>query len=164
MSNLEELKKKYEELGKEIERLEKEKRWRAKDLENYYYIDEEGCVNSIFEDNSDCDVFKYKTRNYFKTEKEAQRHLDNINTYYELMNLAEELNKGEKIDWENMEQNKYSVSFDVELKLLHQRNTHFYKRIGEIYCLDANFLEIALERIGEDRLENLFKEERDENS
>lgn len=83
MNNLKKIKKKYEELGKEIERLENEKknkRWRA--------------------------------------------DLDNINTYYELMDLAEKR----------------------------------LKAICQIYYLNENFLEIALERIRKERLEKLFKE------
>lgn len=163
MKNLEELEKKYEELGKEIEKLKKEKsckRWRAeKKIEQYFYIDNSGIIGLVYEDSDDVDDYNYKTRNYFKTEKEAQRYLNNINTYYELMDLAEELNNGEKLNWNNINQLKYAISFDSQIGILKQVNYHNYKDIGQIYCLDENFLEIALERIGEERLENLFKEE-----
>lgn len=162
MNNLEELKKKYEELGKEIERLEKEKsckRWRAEQRQSYYFVDEDGDINSVYDQDDITDRYNFKTRNYFKTEEEAQRHLDNINTYYELIDLAEELNAGKKIDWDNFNQNKYAISFDVQIRILHQTNCRYYRGLREIYCLDENFLKIALERIGEERLENLFKEE-----
>ena len=118
MNNLKKLKKKYEELGKEIERLENEKknkRWKA--------------------------------------------DLDNINTYYELMDLAEELNKGEEINWGNMYQEKYCIYYDAITKTLCDAIYKRFKAIGQIYCLNENFLEIALERIGKERLEKLFKEE-----
>lgn len=162
MSNLEELKNKYEELGKEIERLEKEKRckrWRAEEEKEYFYIEESGYINGVMEFFDKVDDFNYKTRNYFKTEEEAQKHLDKINTYYELMDLAEELNNGEKIDWNNTNQAKYSISFDVLIGILKQVNCRYYKGLREIHCLNEKFLDIAIDRIGEDRLESLFKEE-----
>lgn len=162
MNNLKELKKKYEELGKEIERLEKEKsckRWRAKLRENYYCVGKTGDIVILTDEFGGYDNFAYQTRNYFKTREEAQRHLDNINTYYELMDLAEELNAGKKIDWDNFNQNKYAISFDVQIKILHQTNCRYYRGLREIYCLDESFLKIALDKIGEERLESLFKEE-----
>ena len=159
MNNLEELKRKYEELGKEIERLEKEKkdkRWRAENNENFYYIDNDGYIASIHEDNSPCDNFKYKIRNYFKTEKQAQEHLENINTYYDLMDLAEELNNGEKIEWNNEEQPKYYIYYDCDSNDLITTSTRDFKDLGQIYCINENFLNIALEKIGKERLEKLF--------
>ena len=162
MKNLEELKRKYEELGKEIERLENKKsykRWRAEFNNDYYYIDEEGNINSIFENNDISDVFKYKTRNYFKTEEEAEKYRKNLKTYYELMDLAEELDNGEKVDWNNTNQAKYSISFDISIGILKQVNCRYYKGLGEIHCLNEKFLNIAIDRIGEERLEKLFKEE-----
>ena len=160
MKNLEELKKKYEELGKEIKRLEnqkKNKRWRAEVDQVYYFITQEATVDWCYDNDDSIDNFRYKTRNYFKTEEEAQRYLDNINTYYDLMDLAEELNDGEEIDWNNKHQKKYCIyynfvddSFDLDY--------HFYlKAAGQIYCLNIDFLNIAKERIGEERLKKLLK-------
>lgn len=162
MKNLEELKRKYEELGKEIERLENKKsykRWRAEFNNDYYYIDEDGNINSIYENNDISDVFKYKTRNYFKTEEEAEKHRKNLKTYYELMDLAEELNNGEEIDWENLHQIKYSITYDSDDKEIFSISNNVIKNLGQIYCLNKNFLEVAKQKIGEERLENLFKEE-----
>lgn len=162
MKNLEELKRKYEELGKEIERLENKKsykRWRAEFNNDYYYIDEDGNINSIYENNDISDVFKYKTRNYFKTEEEAEKYRKNLKTYYELMDLAEELNNGEKIDWNNASQQKYSILYNTEINKLISLDNLVLREIGQIYCLNSKFLIIAKEKIGEERLENLFKEE-----
>lgn len=98
MNNLEELKKKYEKLGEEIKRLESRKRWRAEKYDDYFYVNFFGNINRIKEENDESDNFLYKSRNYFKTREEAEAHLDRLNTYYDLMDLAEELNNGEKID------------------------------------------------------------------
>ena len=157
MNNLEELKKKYEELGVEIKRLEKEnKRWRAEVNEKYYKITNEGRVLGIKDWRYTADNFLYKTRNYFKTEEEAQRHLEKINTYYDLMDLAEELNNGEIIDWNN-DKRKHYIYYDFTDYELKTDYCYHYKDLGQIYCLNEDFLEIALEKIGEERLEKLFK-------
>lgn len=161
MNNLEELKKKYEELGKEIKRLEKEnKRWRAKiNEDDYYYIDSFGYIYKETEENEKKDDFRYKTRNYFKTKEQAQAYLDNINTYYDLIDLAEELNGDEKIDWNDRIQEKNVIIYDSCVKNLKQLLIGYTIDIGQIYCLDKKFLEIAKERVGEDRLKKLFEEE-----
>lgn len=159
MENLEELKKKYKELGEEIERLEnqkKNKRWRANKYETYYYISDQGCTYGGLEANYNIDTFRYKIRNYFKTEEEAQEHLDNINTYYELKDLANELNDGEEIDWNDLNQIKYLISYNGTLLI---NETLMIQDILQIYCLDKDFLKIAILRIGQERLENLFKGE-----
>lgn len=158
MKNLKKLKRKYEELGKEIERLEKNKgRWRAEKNEKYYYVDHFGDVNFMGEANDYFDDYRFKTRNYFKTEKEAQNYLDNIKTYYELMDLAEELNGDEKINLEDERQAKYFIAYSFCENNLVDSHSYKYKRIGNIYCLDEDFLEKAKERIGEERLIKLFK-------
>ena len=168
MENLEEFKKEYrelvdkfnaeaDELFKKVKELEKKEigRWRAEEREEYWII-EGGNLYNWMETNGSNDDFRYKTRNYFKTGEEAEKHLEKINTYYELMDLAEELNNGEEIDWENSVQNKYYIIFvDNGLYL----DWWCKKKIlGNIYCLNENFLEIAKERIGEERLIKLFKE------
>lgn len=162
MENLEELKKKYEELGKEIERLENQKsneRWKANYGENYYCINEEGDTDLSIDCQYIEDSFRYKTRNYFKTNEEAQRHLDNINTYYDLMDLAEELNCGREIDWNDELQIKYYIFYNFRNNAIESTTACRYKEMGQIYCLNENFLEIALQRIGKERLEKLFKGE-----
>ena len=158
MNNLEELKKKYEELGKEIKRLEKEnKRWRAKiNEDDYYYIDSFGYIYKETEENEKKDDFRYKTRNYFKTKEQAQTYLDNLNTYYDLMDLAEKLNNGEIIDWNNNKEKHY-IYYDFEHKRLSDSFCCQNKNLGQIYCLDSYFIDVAIESIGKERLEKLFK-------
>lgn len=159
MSNkLDELKKKYEELGKEIKRLENGGgRWRSDVFDRYYFITTTGKIEQYNECHNMVDNYRYKTRNYFKTEEEAQAYLDNLNTYFELMDLAEELNVGEKIDWNNESRTKYYIEFDNCIGILHSVSAKYCINFGQIYCLDENFLDKAIERIGEERLEKLFK-------
>ena len=161
MKDLKELRKKYEELGEEIKRLEnlkKSKRWRAELKRIYYYINNGGELDFCWELGCEIDNFRYKTRNYFETKEEAEKYLEKIEIYYELMDIAEELNGEEEIDWENGEQEKFSIRY-IKGKFRNDFNlnaTGLNKSIGNIYCLSANFLKVALERIGADRLKKLF--------
>lgn len=161
MEILEELKKKYEELGKEIERLENQSdvNWRAALNENFFYIDENTDIGWSFDNNistfaDNC----YKTGNYFKTEEQAEKMLEKIKIYVKLKRLAEKLNDGQEIDWNNSKQEKYYIYFFKSDKKLILTNTIGIQDIGQIYCLDEDFLEKAKQEIGEENLLKLFEE------
>ena len=158
MENLEELKKKYEELGKEIERLEKEKknkRWRAEYNKDYYFINNVLDIDGSTEDNCLIDDKRHKLMNYFATREEAQKVANKIKTYIELKQLAEELNGDEEIDWKDGTQGKYHIYYCQKEEFYTERNT-INNNFG-VYCLDANFKDKALEQIGEERLKELFE-------
>ena len=169
----EELKKQISELQSKVDKIENEnkkekkqenkkgiKRWRAKIHDSYFYINDFGYADSCHETNAEVDNYRYKIRNYFKTEEETEEYQDIINTYYDLMDLAEELNNGEKIDWYDNRQQKFYISFDFKTNKLDEGYIYRFKEIGQIYCLDENFQEKAIEKIGEDKLTKLFKYER----
>ena len=85
--------------------------------------------------------------------------MDRIKTYYQLKNLAEELNT-EEVDWKNISQAKYSIYLDSSKPEKLRQNSLFYSQsMGEIYCTNKNFLDIAKQKIGEENLMNLFKED-----
>ena len=167
MENIKEIKKQISELQSKIDKLENEnknnnrnRRWRAKKGEGYYCVDSDGEVINFWDDRDSVDDYRYRTRNYFKTIREAQEYAEVIDTYYDLMDLADELNNGEKIDWNNLNQSKYYIYFDYDGEELTQDISWCYKEFGQIYCLDINFKRKAIERIGKDRLIKLFKYER----
>lgn len=179
---MEELKKEWEELTKKMadfgikleeygkENKHNNKRRRAEKNILYYTVDEFRKENIVVDDitlddagynlemNTAMDDFNYKTRNYFKTKEEAEEYREKLKTYYDLMDLADELNGDRKIDWNDKEQEKYYIYYNTRDKSIDTINTYFFKGLGQIYCLDENFLDIALERIDKDRLEKLFKE------
>lgn len=165
MDNLEEIKKQISDLQSKADKLENEnkkeiKRWRANRSDTYYYVDDCGHVNVCYENNDGFDNYRYKMRNYFRTAGKATEYKEIINTYYDLMDLAEELNNGEKIDWNDNQQCKYTIFYDFEDNFLKRTNAYVCKEFGQIYCLDGDFVEKAIEKIGEDRLKKLFKYER----
>ena len=124
------------------------------------HINDAGYVDVSHENNDSFDKYRFKTRNYFRTEEEAEEYQEIINTYYDLMDLAEELNNGEKIDWNDNQQCKYTIYYDFEDNFLNRDNSYVCKEFGQIYCLDGDFPEKAIEKIGKDKLIKLFKYER----
>lgn len=118
MNKLEELEKKYKELGEEIERLKSQstERWRADYAEEYWYIADNGDVT--VEEDSDwvCDEFRFDMGNYFETEEKAKKVLNKILIYNKLKDLAERLNDGETINWNDSNQRKWRICFDTSVK------------------------------------------------
>ena len=172
MDNLKEIKKQISDLQSKLDKLENEnkkekkqenkkgiKRWRAEINDTYFYANDYGDVDFCVENNDEADNYRYKTRNYFITEKEAEKYQEIINTYYDLMDLAEELNNGEKIDWKNKEQPKFYIYFSFKINELVQSSVYMTKDIGQIYCLDKKFIVKALGKFGEGKLEKFFKYE-----
>lgn len=96
--------------------------------------------------------------------KEARdRAMFKLEIETKLKNIAERLNNGRKIDWENALPHKYFIYYiqskenQSEEKILLGYDFKF-KRQGAIYCLDEKFLEVAKKEIGEENLIKYFKE------
>ena len=99
------------------------------------------------------DSNRYKIGNHFQTEEEGQKMLEKLKIYMQLKDLALKLNKGKKIDWDDT-QNKYSITYNGWLRLT---TVLSFRDIGQIYCLDKNFLEEAKKEIGKKNLIKLFE-------
>lgn len=167
MDNLEDLKKQISELQSKVAKIENEskeekkgKRWRAEMGKKYYYLIGNAEVDSDNDSLVGLDNYRYKTRNYFKTEEEAEEYKEVMNTYYDLMDLADELNNGKKIDWYDDTQQKFYIYFDFKRNKFVQSYTYVTKDIGQIYCLNENIIGIAIEKIDTDKLIKLFTYER----
>lgn len=160
MNKLEELEKKYKELGEEIERLKckSAERWRADYGCEYFYIDDDGDIQSEQDNDWGCDEYRFNIGNYFKTEEEACKVLDKILIYNKLKDLALKLNEGKTIDWKDDTQEKFCIYFSNVANRLTCDFCSIYQDFGTIYCLNSNFLDKALDEIGEEDLMRLFKE------
>lgn len=163
MNNLEELKQELKKLENKINELEikENNKYKRKSLEEYFYLDEYGDV--VLEDDCDdnLDNHNYSIGNYFETEKQAENYKQKLLIEQELRDIAMELNKGEKIDWNNDEQEKYYLEYDFSIDSINCTFYTYIKIQGIIYCLDKNFKDIAIERIGEERLTKYLKGELD---
>lgn len=167
MENLEELKKKYEELGQKINELEnnlknKNNRSRVNHHCKYYYIN---YINGDLEIDSDTecnckiDDSRYNMGNYFKTKEQAEKALRKILIYTKLKDLANRLSEEDPVDWSNSDQDKFYIYYDHYYNSLSQNSFSYTHYINNIYCTCADFLRVAIKKIGEKELKELFENE-----
>ena len=79
-------------------------RWKPNNGEEYFYIDNTGCIqNALFISSGWYHEGLYQTYNCFKTEEEAHLEAEKILIRRQLEDIARKLNKGNKIDWNNSE-------------------------------------------------------------
>ena len=170
MNEIEKLKEKQEKLERDIEALgtqineleEKEitksgKRWRGVKDRFYWYIEGDCEVYGEYEKDDDYDNARYEIGNYFRTEEEAKKVVEKIKIYTRLKDLALRLNKGEKIDWDNSTSAKWSIGLSNSNNALQCCYAYKGQDVGQIYCLDPDFLNIAKQEIGEENLRKLFE-------
>lgn len=128
-------------------------RWKPKDFSPYFYVD--SCMKieqSDFYSDTYIHSERYNTYSIFKTREQAEAEAEKILVRRMLEDIARRLNKGEEIDWNNEEQNKYSIVLDTfDNKIAWDNETRFISQ-GMVYCLDTNFYNVAIKEIGEERL------------
>lgn len=160
--NREELLKQRDKLQKELDKLtelinKKDIRFKPEYEKSYYYLASNGNIVKIDWANLTGDWFRYNSGNCFKTEEEASDYKENLLTKQQLKDLALELNKGVDIDWSDDNQFKFYIYFGRFQQDLDQDNNLGCPDIGQVYCIDESFLDVAKERIGEEKLINLIK-------
>lgn len=139
----------------EFEGIKKGVRQKPKNDEMYFYIDSCGDIHYSSWNGCGTDSFRFNTGNCFKTEKEAEEYKENLLTKQQLKDLALELNNGVEIDWDDKEQPKFYIYYDYEFKKLISHWLEVVKTY-DVYCLDSQFLAIAIDRIGEEKLIKLI--------
>lgn len=131
--------------------------WEPKEHQKYYYINDEGDIVCeewrIFQE----DFFRQSIGNCFETFQEAVDYRDNLTVKQQLKNLALELNDGIEIYWDYFHQPKYYILYDYRFKELLIDFTRTRPCAPGIYCISPNFLEIAKDRIGEEKLIKFLK-------
>ncbi len=151
MEELKEFKKELEEILEKVNaKLEEDNN------KVYWTIDDGGDVIKDTNDSYLLDRFRKEIGNYFKTKKEAEEYLEDLKVKAEIKNIAKELNKGKEIDWDNEDQEKYSLNYNNihrNINIVNFSN----KQEGATYCLDKNFKEECIDRIGKERLKNYLK-------
>lgn len=131
------------------------RRWRAKKNELYWFISSDVTVSFSREENHPVDETRYRIGNYYKTREEANEAIEKMKIYMQLKDLALRLNEGEKIDWANSNQYKYNIYY--EPGGLATTDAYCYQELGQIYCVNRYFLEVAEQEIGEKNLKKLFE-------
>ena len=165
MNNLEEkikeIEKHLEELKVQLTEENKKDKYKRKRDDNYWFLNCIGESVMDYDYYEDEDKFNYNIGNYFETEEQAKNYKERLLIEQELRDIARELNKGEEIDWDNTNQDKYYIEYSFYGDgILY--SFHSYTKIqGTIYCLDINFKHVAIERIGKERLTKYLKGELD---
>lgn len=162
--NKQEIIEKINETKKELAKMEKmlieceNERWKPKKGQKYYYCTTEYQVLYLNWYDTKTDEELYSTYNCFQTREQAEAEAEKILVRRMLENIARRLNKGEKIDWNNLLQCKYYFYLWNSGEL--DQNTAGEKLSqGTIYCLDQDFLDIAKSEIGEERLKKYLRGE-----
>ena len=123
----------------------------------YYFLG--GTRTSVFEDkwaNDSYDQQRFNSYNYFKTEEEAQREIDRRLIKAKLNEIANRLNGGQAIQWNSAIQRKYYLNLDTGVSLILSFSL-IDKMEGTTYCLSEDFLEVAVDEIGEQELFDYMK-------
>ncbi len=158
---IKELEEKQAEILKEIEELKKGqetfKRYRAEKDKYYRSINFDGNIIYIKEINAASDNYRYITGNYFETTEEAEIHIQNLITYQQLKDIALRLNNGQDINQGDYYKDKYYIYYDKEKEEFLLDFDCTAQSLNVVYCLDENFLNVALSEIGEEKLKQLLK-------
>ena len=115
----------------------------------------DGVIDSFIKD---C-LIRYVDLGLVYSTKEARdKAMFKLEIETKLKNIAERLNKGKTIDWENTNQIKHYIYYDYKIKALDYCIPGHCQNQGTIYCLDKNFLEVAKQEIGKENLIKYFEE------
>ena len=161
-NKIEALEKQIEELKKEVnspefEGIKKGVRQKPKKDENYFFLGDDGGIYPETYLGDRIDLFHFNIGNCFKTEQEAEEYKENLLTKQQLKDLALELNNGVEIDWSDDNQLKFYIYSGRFQQDLDQDNNIGCPDVGQVYCIDESFLDVAKERIGEEKLIKLIK-------
>lgn len=129
----------------------KNKKWKPKKGEKFFYTDGYGEVDYGIYDEDDADTaYATLTNNYFKTKEEAEFKLEQIKVYNELKNFADENN--EEIDWENVNKRKYFIRLNRCQNILIFDGYFNFQDIGQIYFSSEKLAQQAIDKVGADRI------------
>ena len=92
----------------------------------------------------------------FKTKEQIKTKLFQLKIEQRMRVIAEELNDGVELDWDNIGKFKYCLGYDVEEKKPWLLPCNLIKS-NDIYCLSDQFLSTCIERIGEQELIKYYK-------
>lgn len=135
-------------------------RYKPQKGEIYYYVASNGLISKDWcNDELSTDIKRYDFYNCFQTREQAEVEAEKILVRRMLEDIARRLNKGEEIYWDNGEQPKYILLLDTSDGEITFDTVRRFKNQGAIYCLDENFIDVAIQEIGEERLKKYLRGE-----
>lgn len=160
---IKELEEKQAELEKQINDLKQKEieeslreRWKPEYNETYYFIASDRDICHVHWRNDEVDNWRYLIGNIFKTEQEAEEHKKKIEIQARFKNFVEEHTK--ELDWNNEEEEKYSLAYSYIDKLIYIEFNLEAKRQGRIYASSKQILKDAIAEIGEENIKKYVLE------
>ena len=149
---LEEINKTKEHLANMEEALKEceYKRWKPELNEEYWVVNNWGMAHNEIWTGCNTDQKRYNFYNCFKTREQAEQEAEKILVRRMLEDIARRLNR-DKFDWNDIHQCKYYF-YLWNGEELGQNTARNRLSQGTIYCLDQDFLNVAIEEIGKERL------------
>lgn len=153
---IKELKIKLADLEKQAEQEKTIGRYIPKHKQEYFYINPDGYIIEDINNQFFMDDYRMSTGNCFETREDAEKRRRILINTQRLKDLAEELNNGEVVDWNDSEQAKYYLKFGENQ--VYGGVEYNEKLQGTIFCLDNSIVTRAKEKIGEENLRELILE------
>lgn len=95
-----------------VDRLKEWKRWKPEVGECYFFVDSDGFIETSYFKDHFVDLYRYNTRNCFRTKEEAEAKGDADLLKAKILDRVDELNEGWEADWEDLNQRKYYPYYD----------------------------------------------------
>ena len=132
-----------------------------KDGDRYWYTNSLGgyAVNT-FSKSSNVDAMRIAIGNCYETKEEAEQAVEKMKVMTELKRLADKSWKeaGAEIDWSDNSITKYFVRYDIEYDSVFVDSNCSVKNINEFYFHSEQKAKEAIDKIGEERLKSVFKQ------
>lgn len=149
--NLDFLREEFKSVKEQQKEPPKPKRWRAERGGGYFYLDSANVIQPYYDYGATDDDFRFNSRNYFRTEAEAEAKQELNEIEMELVQLIAEINDGWVADWEDKEETKYYLTI-IRNTELHFAFAEVVKFMPEKFYCKRRFLACEIDKIGEERL------------
>ena len=159
MKNKEELSKTITELQKQLTIAQEQlneceenpnKRWRADEGCEYFYLTSFGVIFSEIESNDKVDVNRYCIGNYFKTRENAEEYMERLLAEQELLDMCD-CDDLSDISWNN----KFSIFYNYTQRQFEYVIWNRYK-YSKYYFSTKERAEEAIEKLGKEKLKLIF--------
>lgn len=148
-------------LQQAIEKAEAENDVWPKCGDRYWYTNSLGgyAVNT-FSKSSNVDAIRIAIGNCYETKEEAEQAVEKMKVMTELKRLADKSWKetGAEINWSDENTSKYCVRYNMEYDVAIIVDNYTVKNINDIYFHSAEKAREAIDKIGEERLKSVFKQ------
>ena len=120
------------------------------DLENYYTIDIDGSIEGLYGYTNEIRVLFYQRGLAFKTKTEAEQHLKESMLLFKMHKWAEERNGDWTPNWNDFDEEKYTVRYDYSDNQLETFYSYSYKEFSKLpYFISDDTAQQFIEEFGD---------------